>query len=90
MVPEQIDRMRLRWSREDLARLSGVGLASIILIERFGSSTEIDDAKIRDTLARGLAESATVPRIKDATPQPAHPTLDAPQPGNTPHADSEG
>ena len=55
MTPEQVDRMRLGWSREDLARYSGVNVASVYLLERLGSSTESDDARIRDALARGLA-----------------------------------
>ena len=55
MVSEQVDRMRLGWSREDLARYSGVSVASVYLIERFGSSTEGDDARMREALTRGLA-----------------------------------
>ena len=58
MVPEQADRMTLGWSREDLAQYSGVSIASVYLMERSGSSTEGDDARIRDALARGLAEKS--------------------------------
>lgn len=47
--------MRLGWSREDLARYSGVSVASVYLIERLGSSSENDDARMRDALARALA-----------------------------------
>ena len=55
MKSEQVDRMRLGWSREDLARYSGVSVASVYLVERLGNSTEYDDGRIRDALARGLA-----------------------------------
>ncbi|MGI4806875.1 MAG: hypothetical protein ACRYF2_02070, partial [Janthinobacterium lividum] len=50
--------MTLGWSREDLAQYSGVSIASVYLMERSGSSTEGDDARIHDALARGLAEKS--------------------------------
>jgi transcriptional regulator with XRE-family HTH domain len=59
MAPEQADRMKLGWSREDLARYSNVSLASIYLIERLGSATPDDDVRIRNALARGLAKQVS-------------------------------
>lgn len=66
MVPEQIDRMRLGWSREDLARYSGVSVASVYLIERIGSSTESDDANMRDALTRGLTALGSDPSSRES------------------------
>ncbi|RYF16177.1 MAG: hypothetical protein EOO77_12675 [Oxalobacteraceae bacterium] len=57
--------MRLGWSRKDLARYNGVNVASVYLIERFGSSTANDDARMRDTLARGLNSLETDPRNRE-------------------------
>jgi len=56
MSPEQADRIKLGWSREKLARQSGVSVASVYLIERIGGSIETDDARVREALQRGLAE----------------------------------
>lgn len=49
-------RMLSRWSREDLARRSGVSIASVYLIERLGTAGPEDDALIaRVLLADRLA-----------------------------------
>lgn len=67
MKPEQVDRMKLGWSREDLARYSGVNVASVYVLERLGSSTEQDDARMRDALARGFAARHAEPNRGQAS-----------------------
>ena len=58
MTSGQADRMTLGWSREQLARASGVSAASVYLLERLGSAGPEDDARIRNGLAQGKADYA--------------------------------
>ena len=58
MLQEQADRMTVGWSREQLARASGVSVASVYLLERMGTAGPDDDSQIRDSLAREKAEHA--------------------------------
>ena len=51
--------MSLGWSREHLARVSGVSLASIYVLERLGSSGEQEDELTREALANGLARDVS-------------------------------
>ena len=57
MMSEQSDRMELGWSREHLAKISGVDLAAIYLLERLGTAGFEADARIRKSLTKGKAES---------------------------------
>ena len=56
MIQEQADRLTVGWSREQLARASGVGVAAIYLLERMGTAGPEDDARIRSGLAQGKAK----------------------------------
>lgn len=82
MVPEQVDRMRLGWSREDLARYSGVSIASIYLVERLGSATEADNERIHDALVRGLAQQGIEPSFRSPAADEATKDLDQPSGSN--------
>ena len=53
MTPEQHARMTLGWTREHLARVSGVNVASVYLLERLDFSGSDDDLRIRNALAQG-------------------------------------
>lgn len=55
MMPEEEDRMLLGWTREHLARVSGVAVSSIYVLERLGSAGERDDELIRAALAEAKA-----------------------------------
>ena len=44
------DRIALRWSREQLARASGISVAAVYLFERMGTAGLEDDVRIRSTL----------------------------------------
>ena len=59
MIQEQVDQMNLGWSREQLARASGVTVAAVYLLERMGSAGSKYDARIRKSLAEGKAKHAT-------------------------------
>lgn len=60
MTSEQVDRMTIGWSREQLARASGVSVASVYLLERMGTAGPEDDARVQNALAKG--RSKLVPR----------------------------
>lgn len=57
MVAEQDVRMTLGWSREHLARVSGVSVAAVYLLERLGYSGSNDELRIREALTQGKAAS---------------------------------
>jgi len=59
MIQEQVDRVNLGWSREQLARASGVTVAAVYLLERMGYAGSEDDARVRKSLAEGKAKHAT-------------------------------
>jgi len=56
MTSEQADRMLVGWSREQLARASGVSVAAVYLLERMGTAGLEDDAQIRNVLAQRRSE----------------------------------
>lgn len=58
MAFEMTERLTVGWSREDLARISGVEIASIYLLERLGTAGPRDDKRIQDALADGLAKQS--------------------------------
>ena len=53
MFREQVDRISLGWSREQLARASGVSVVAIYLLERMGAAGSEDDTRIQNALAQG-------------------------------------
>jgi len=57
MTSDQADRIFLGWSHEQLARLSGVSVASVYLLERLGTAGPDDDTRIRNKLAHGKAQN---------------------------------
>ena len=58
MTSEQADRMMLGWTREQLAQMSGVSLASVYLFERMGTAGSNEDVRIRNALAQAKADFA--------------------------------
>lgn len=60
MTLGRVDRIMLGWSREQLAQVSGVSLASVYLFERMGTAGLEDDARIRNGLAQGKVSKARV------------------------------
>ena len=46
MTSEQADRITVGWSHEQLARASGVSVASVYLLERMGTAGPEDDTRI--------------------------------------------
>lgn len=63
MTPEQNARIRLGWSRERLASVSGVSVSSIYLIERTQTAGSNDDARIREALVSALIQQRNVSRF---------------------------
>ena len=69
MIQEQADRMTVGWSREQLAQASGVEVSAVYLLERMGSASPEDDARMRTALAQRKAEHGRRSAQPDANEQ---------------------
>lgn len=72
MIQEMADRMSVGWSREQLARASGVSVAAVYLLERMGTAGPEDDARIRTVLAQGRVEHVRHHAVDLGPPQNAN------------------